>query len=341
MNARNLSKKVTIKDIAKRCNVSAQTVSRVVNQRPDVAPATRAAIEKAIAELGYQPSALARSLVHQRSRTLGVITAGLKYVGISLTLHGITAQCEASGYSLLLTELSQFRPGKLQPLIDSLMAHHVEGIIIFATEFDGNFDATAVELPMTSTPIVVLKHRINPNFTTVGVDNYGGGRAATDYLVAQGYKHIGLISGPLDWPEAVERKRGWEDALRAAGRPVDVHAWVEGTWSSASGERALAALVVANPELDAVFASNDQMALGALHYANTHGIAVPEQLAVIGFDNMTESAHFSPALTTIQQPLRELGILAVKTILAEIDGAEPPHDNVLTLDTELIVRDSA
>src|SRR5947209_3341519 len=126
--------KVTIKDIARMCNVSTQTVSRVLNNRADVAPDTRAAIEKAMAELGYQPSALARSLVQRRSYTLGVVTAGLKYSGISQTLNGITELCEAYNYLLILKERASFDVTDTVPIIQSLIAHHVEGIIFAAPE---------------------------------------------------------------------------------------------------------------------------------------------------------------------------------------------------------------
>ena len=341
MAARRPTKKVTIKDIARVCNVSAQTVSRVINQRADVAPATRAAVEAAIAELGYQPSALARSLVQQRSHTLGVIVAGLNYVGVSQTLHGITAQCKAAGYALLLTELPSFETSNLLPLIESLMAHHVEGIIFAAPELGENIKTAQMQLPPTCPPIIFLKGRPHPNYTTIVIDNYGGTRAAVEHLLASGRRKIGLIAGPLEWLEARQRKAAWEDTLRATGLEVTGAQWSQGNWSSDSGEAAFARLLDRFPEMDAVFASNDQMALGALHQAFLRGIAVPETIAVMGFDNMNESAQFSPALTTVNQPLRALGILAVTTLLDQINGAEPPPDNVLTLQTELVLRASA
>lgn len=334
-------RKVTIKDIAKQCKVSTQTVSRVLNNRLDVAPETRAAVEKAIAELGYQPSAVARSLVHQRSYTLGVITAGLRYTGVSQTLNGITEQCEASDYALLLKELPRFDVADIVPILRTLIARQVEGIIFAAPAIGNNVETVQSQLPAVSPPIVFLKSLPSPGHLTIGIDNYRGAYDAVVYLLATGRRRIGLISGPLDWLEARQRREGWVGALAAAGEPVSDHQWTMGNWSSASGEAACAELLQRYPEMDAVFASNDQMALGVLHYAATHGIRVPEDLAVVGFDDLPEAAYFTPALTTVRQPLRALGMLAVQTVLAQIEGdtAAVPSE-VLTLQTEFVVRDS-
>ena len=136
--SRHVQQKITIKDIAKLCGVSTQTISRVINKRPDVSIETREAVEKAIAEMGYRPSALARSLVQQRSYTLGVITAGLKYLGVSQTLNGIAEQCEISNYALLVKELPRFDTLNIVPVIEALISRHVEGIIFAAPELNEN-----------------------------------------------------------------------------------------------------------------------------------------------------------------------------------------------------------
>jgi DNA-binding LacI/PurR family transcriptional regulator len=333
--------KATIKDIARMCNVSTQTVSRVINQRPDVSPETRTAVEKAIADMGYRPSALARSLVQQRSHTLGVITAGLRYVGVAQTLNGITEQCETSGYALLLKELPRFDTLNIVPVIEALIARQVEGIIFAASELNENIKIVQVQLPAFCPPIVFLKSQPHPDHIIIGVDNYGGARSAVEYLLSLGRRNIGLISGPLEWLEARQRKQGWEEALKAAGIEVCDRYWTQGNWSSSSGETAFIELIQKYPQVDAVFCSNDQMSLGLLHHAHAIGKRVPEDLAVIGFDDLAESAYYTPALTTVKQPLRELGILAVKTLMAQIEGRESNHvGRVLTLQTELTVRDS-
>jgi LacI family transcriptional regulator len=333
--------KVTIKDIAKICNVSTQTISRVINKRPDVSPETREAVEKAIAEMGYKPSALARSLVQQRSYTLGVIIAGLKYVGISQTLNGITEQCEASNYALLVKELPRFDTPDVVPVLEALIARHVDGIIFAAPEVNDNVRTVQAQLPSFCPPIVFLKGHANPDYLTISVDNYGGAITAVEYLHSLGKRKIGLITGPLEWLEARQRKQGWEAALKNAGIEICDQHWALGNWSSSSGEAAFCELIQKYPEMDAVFVSNDQMALGALHYANLKGIRIPQDLALVGFDDLVEAAHFTPSLTTIKNPLRELGILAVKALLAQIDGTDLKYpQNAITLETELVIRES-
>jgi LacI family transcriptional regulator len=145
----------------------------------------------------------------------------------------------------------------------------------------------------------------------------------------------------LEWLEARQHKQGWEDALKNSGVAVSDRQWTQDNWSSTNGESAFAELIQKYPELDAVFASNDQMALGVLHYAHAHKLAISKDLAVIGFDDLTEAAYFSPSLTTVTHPLRELGILAVKTLLAQIEGADVRFPgNSYTLQTELLARDT-
>jgi LacI family transcriptional regulator len=152
-----------------------------------------------------------------------------------------------------------------------------------------------------------------------------------------GRRNIGLIAGPLEWLEARQRKQGWEDALKNFGVAISDRQWAQGNYSSANGESTFAELIQKYPELDAVLASNDQMALGVLHYAHAHRLAIPEDLAVIGFDDLTEAAYFSPSLTTVTHLLRELGILAV--ITAQIEGADGRFPGKsYTLQTELLVR---
>lgn len=334
--------KPTIKDIAKMCGVSAQTVSRVLNNRHDVSPETRAAIEAAIAQVGYRPSALARSLVQQRSRTLGVIVAGLRYLGVALTLNGIAEACENAGYALFVKELARLdTPTNIMPIIESLMAHQVEGIIFAAPEFNENVKLAQSQLPVSCPPIVFLKCHPNPNYDTINIDNYGGACKAVEFLLAAGRRHVGLIAGPLGWLEAHQRRRGWEDTLKRFGMTAGNDKWARGDWSSASGESAFAELLGKYPLMDAVFISNDQMALGALHLAGKRGLRIPDDIAMIGFDNLDESAYYTPSLSTVNHPLRELGTLAVQNLLQRVEGgAARQSGTTTTLPTELVLRDS-
>jgi LacI family transcriptional regulator len=321
------------------CGVSVQTVSRVINRRPDVSPETRAAVEAAIAEVGFQPSAVARSLVQRRSYTLGVIAAGLRYFGVAQTLNGITEESEASGYALLLKEVSATPDVDILPVIDFLMAHRVEGIIVAAPDL-GEADVRA-QLPSTSPPIVFLKSEPSPGSSTILIDNYGGGRLATEHLLALGRRRIGHLAGPLDWHEARDRQHGWRDALEQAG--VEPGPVVGGNWTSERGAAAFEELLDQAPDLDGLFVANDQMALGAMSVANRKGIAIPDRLAVVGFDGMEEGAFFTPSLTTINQPLRELGQLAVREVIGAVRGGEAIRSGseAITLAAHLIVRGSA
>ena len=332
--------RVTILEIAAMCGVSAQTVSRVINRRPDVSPETRAAVEAAIAAVGFQPSAVARSLVQRRSYTLGVIAAGLHFFGVAQTLNGITEASEAAGYALLLRETKPSGDVDIAPVIEFLMAHRVEGIIVAAPDVGVNIAGIRAQLPAAAPPILFLKSEQSHAFSTILIDNSGGARSATEHLLALGRRRIGHLAGPLEWHEARDRQQGWLDALRDAGlEPGPV---VQGDWSSAAGAEAFTRLHALAPDLDGLFAGNDQMALGALSVANRLGIAVPGDLAVVGFDGLEEGAEFTPSLTTVRQPLRELGNLAVTELLATI-GGDPGRAAAhgLTLATELVIRESA
>lgn len=339
------SHRVTIKDVARAAGVSAQTVSRVINNRPDVAEDTRQRVWHQIDELGYQPSALARSLIQQRSFTLGVVTAGLKYIGPSRTLNGIAQGAEAFGYSLLLKELPTFTAQNIRPLLHSLLSHHVDGIIWATAEVGDNRAWVDEVLPDFPIPILFLTMHARSGIHSVSYDNYSGGRLAVQHLIDQGYRRIGHISGPLDWWEARQRLIGWEDTLRESSLPASREHWQEGNWSSASGESAIRNLIKSYPEMDAVFVANDQMALGVLQFACKQGINIPNDLGVIGFDGISESQYFWPPLSTVFQDQNRLGFSAVERIVEIItvfrEYGEMIEPKATILQPELIIRDSS
>jgi DNA-binding LacI/PurR family transcriptional regulator len=341
---KSLNNSPTIKDVARLCGVSTQTISRVINQKPDVSPATRALVLKIIKETGYQPSALARSLIQQRSFTLGVIIAGLKYEGISKTLNGITEEANKEGYSLLLEELPNFNANDVQPVIRSLISHQVEAIIYAAPEIGDNWRNVRMQYPASGPRMVFLKGSPYPGISTISVDNHLGGYLAALHLYEQGCRNIAHISGETDWWETEERLKGWKTGLEKVGLPVSLRQIVAGNWSSSSGEKAFEKLLENYPEVDGVFAGNDQMALSVLHIANERGIKVPEQLKVIGFDDLAESPYYSPSLTTIRQDLRTLGIMAVKKVIEMVNQPDKPRKDALPdtiiLKPELIIRES-
>jgi LacI family transcriptional regulator len=337
--------RTTIKQVASEAGVSIQTVSRVLNDLPHVAPDTRERVLAVIERLQYRPSTLARSLIQRRSFMLGVITAGLSYIGPSRTLSGITDQAGSLGYDLLLHELPTFDTAKIEPFLDTMLARQIDGIILAVPEIADNRQWLLQHLSDLHVPLVFLTMHPQPGLPIVSIDNYKGGRLATEHLLAQGFRRIGHIAGPLTWWEAQQRKAGWADALEETGLEVSSIMWVEGNWSSKSGELAAYQLLDRYPDVDAVFAANDQMALSLMAVARRRGRNVPADLAVVGFDGIPESAYFCPPLTTVQQDLHQLGCQAVRQVVGLIDapnGAVNHQEHqAVWLEPQLIVRESS
>ncbi|MCG3211146.1 MAG: Lactose operon repressor [Anaerolineae bacterium] len=335
-------KRVNIKIVAQEAGVSTQTVSRVINNRPDVAESTRQHVLAVINQLDYRPSALARSLIRQRSHTLGVVTAGLGYWGPSRTLNGIADQAEAMGYSLLLKELPRFDLDNVEPITNALLASQVDGVIWAVAEVGNNHAWLRDSYPHLSVPIVFLTMQPYAGLTTVSVNNHLGAQMVVEHLLERGYRRIGHITGPLTWWEAQQRKAGWETALTAAGLPPDATHWAEGDWDAAGGQQAFQQLRQQYPAMDAVFVANDQMALGVLQLACKTGIRVPQDLAVAGFDNRPESEFYWPPLTTVKHNLRDLGSQAVQKIVQIIEQEQPSELTGMTtwVTPELIIRAS-
>ena len=312
--------RVTIRQVASAAGVSTQTVSRVINERPDVSADTRLRVQGVIERLRYRPSALARSLAQKRSYTLGVVTAGLRIIGPSRTLAGITAEASATGYALLLEELPRYDTDDTAPIFEALISRHVDGIIWAVPEVGTNRDWIDRLPARLEVPIVYLTMGARRNVSVVSIDNYLGGRLAMGHLLAQGFRKIGHIAGPLDWWESRQRMAAWRDALHEAGLTADDNCWSEGDWSSAGGETAAEQLFQHYPEMDAIFVANDQMALSVLHVAPLHAREVPQDLGVVGFDNIPESAYFLPALTTVEQDQHNVGKVAVEEITGIIES---------------------
>jgi DNA-binding LacI/PurR family transcriptional regulator len=340
-----INKRPTIKQVAKAAGVSHQTVSRVINDRPDVAPQTRARVQRVIEELGYQPSALARSLIQKRSYMLGVVIAGLKYIGPSRTLNGITSQAEEMGFTLLLKELPRFDTGEFEPILKTLLSRHVDGILWAVPEVGENHLWVNTVLANMPVPIVFMTMEARPGLSIVHYDNFLGGKMATEHLFQQGYRHIGHITGPLDWWESRQRKAGWREALEGFGIEPSEAFCTEGNWSSSSGEIAFQQLLLQYPDMDAVFVANDQMALSVLQVACRKGISIPHNLGVVGFDGLAETPYFWPPLTTIVQDQHHLGCTVVEEIVhaieTERDEGLRTEARTIVLKPELLVRQSS
>jgi LacI family transcriptional regulator len=337
--------RATIKQVASAAGVSTQTVSRVINERPDVSPDTRKRVQNVIEKLGYQPSALARSLISQRSYTLGVVTAGLKYIGPSRTLSGITSAAAEFGYSLLLKEQPRFEANNVAPIFQELISRHVDGIIWAVPQVGENRDWVNKQFSGLRVPIVYLTMEPQENISVVSPNNYLGGRLAMSHLLEQGYQHVGHISGPLDWWEARQRMAAWKDALKEARLEIRDTFWVEGNWSPASGAQAVERLFEQYPEMDAIFVANDQMALSVIQAACQKKLRIPEDLGVVGFDNIAESAFFCPPLTTIQIDQYSVGKVAVEEMVKIIEAGwqepAPSEPKSIMLTPTLVVRQSS
>jgi DNA-binding LacI/PurR family transcriptional regulator len=335
----------TIKEVASAAGVSTQTVSRVINERPDVSPETRKRVQEAIDNLDYRPSALARSLIRQRSHTLGVVTAGLRYLGPSRTLSGIAAAVEDAGYSLLLKELPRFDADDMSPIIEAFLSQHVDGIIWAVPEVGENHGWVTEDSLGLAIPIVYITMEPRSEISAVSIDNYMGGRLAMSHLLEQGYEHIAHLSGPLDWWEARQRKAAWRDALTEAGLEARDEHWAEGNWSSESGARAFEELLSRYPEMDSIFVGNDQMALSVIQVARQRGLWVPKDIGIVGFDDLPESAYFCPPLTTIQQDQYSVARTAVREIVNTIEAGwselEPESPRNIVLPPKLLVRESS
>jgi LacI family transcriptional regulator len=344
-----MPRRVTIREVAQAAGVSTQTVSRVLNYRPDVAPDTVARVREVIAELSYSPNLLARGLTQGRTHLLGVVAYGLEYFGPSRIITGIERQAAAMGYTISLTLIHEPETDDVDVLLANLVGRRVDGVLWAIPEVANNrawLRSGSHDVPV---PLVLVGGTTGEDGRpSIGIDNEAMGRLATDHLIAGGARSVAIVTGPLDWWEAAQRQAGWRRALEAAGRHPDDSLVTEGDWTASSGEEGLYRLLRSAPGIDAVFAGNDQMALGVLHAAHRMGLRVPEDLAVVGVDDIAEGSHFWPPLTTVHQPLIDAGMMAVQTVVRLIRAAtsgrqsdEPTIPMATLLQPELIVRQSS
>jgi LacI family transcriptional regulator len=341
-------KRLTIRDVAAAAGVSIQTVSRVLNDRPDVAPETHQRVQEVIRKTGYAPNMLARSLTQGRSHTLGVVAYGLEYLGPSRVLTAIERKAAEMGYGITLNLILEPETDAVDHVLDALRARQVDGIIWAIPDVGDNRAWSRTKGSELPVPIMLVGGMAGrPCLPSIGIDNAAIGCLATEHLLAGGARKVGIVTGPLSWWEAQQRLRGWRKTLEDHGLEAPDSLIVEGDWTVTSGEQGLYRLLERYPEIDAVFASNDQMALGVLHAAHRVGRRVPDELSVVGVDNMAEASHFWPPLTTVHQPLGDAGAMAVEEIDRLIEKARQPRHSqeaapeMTLLKPELIVRESA
>jgi LacI family transcriptional regulator len=322
------SKRLTIRDVAAAAGVSTQTVSRVINDRPDVAPETFSRVREVIRKTGYTPNMVARSLIQGRSHVLGVVASGIEYFGPSRIITGIERQADAMGYSISLSLVLEPQTEDVERILDGLKSRQVDGVVWAIPEIGKNRAWCRLQSSRLQVPVVLVGGMIGkPYLPSIGIDNETIGHVATDYLIAGGATTVGIITGPSSWCEAGERLRGWRQSLEAHDLDAADSLVFEGDWTASSGEQGLRELLDRRPEIDAVFASNDQIALGVLQEAHRRGKKIPDELSVVGVDDIEEAAHFWPPLTTLRQPLYESGVLAVQEIDRLICQEQPSRSS--------------
>ena len=341
-------RRMTIKEVAQAAGVSTQTVSRVLNNRPDVAPETFDRVQRIIADTGYAPNMLARSLTQGRSNILGVVAFGLEYFGPSRVLTGIEQQAAELGYSISLNLIHAPETADVDEVLNGLIGRQVDGIIWAIPEVEENRAWSHDRSPDLPVPVTLVGSMAgSTSLPSIGIDNRAIGRLATQHLLAGGAEHVAIVTGPLGWWESQERLDGALEVLDQHGIGERKRFVAEGDWGATSGELALERLMTEFPEVDAIFAGNDQMALGILHGAHRVGRRIPDDLSVVGVDDIPEASHFWPSLTTVHQPLGDAGALAVDEIDRSIREdrrareleARPP--SVTLLQPTLVVRNSS
>jgi DNA-binding LacI/PurR family transcriptional regulator len=326
------SRPAVMADVARLAGVSHQTVSRVVNDHPSIRPETRERVVRAIAQLGYRPNTAARALVSGRSGMVGIVTASGGLFGPRSAQQGVGVAARAAGYAVASVDLPDVTPEALAAAVDDLARAGVEGVVVVA-----GHDA-AVDVARSRPgrlPVVVVEGDLSRTPMSVGVDQVAAASAAVEHLVDLGHRRVDHVAGPIDWAEARARVEGWRVAARGAG--VVAPAPVVGDWSASSGHEA-GRVLAADPDVTAVFVGNDQMAVGLLHAMHEAGRAVPQEVSVVGFDDIPEAAFLAPPLTTVHQDFHDVGRQAVALLSAAIRGERLPP--VPLLPARLVVRES-
>ncbi|MBO1753434.1 LacI family DNA-binding transcriptional regulator [Actinotalea sp. BY-33] len=321
-------------DVAVVAGVSHQTVSRVLNSHPSVRPETRQRVLEAIEQLGYRRNVAARALVTRRTGTLGVVTSGSALFGPTSTLIAIEEAAREAGYFVSLATVARWEVPALLRTLEHFMSQGVEGIVVVASHDDA---ADAVRGFESTVPVVMVgpEDLQGPQLYSVAVDQYAGARMAVQHLLDLGHRDIVHLAGPEDWFDARARARAWRDALVEVG--VEARTEIAGDWRADRGYEVGLEVVAEGPP-SAVFAANDQLALGLLRAFAERGLRVPEDVSVVGFDDVDGSANFYPPLTTVRQEFRTLGTRCLEVLLAAIEGETPSRQRI---EPRLVVRASS
>ena len=320
-------------DVGRLAGVSHQTVSRVINGSPHVRPETRTRVLAAMEELGYRPNSVARALVTGRSQTLGVVSFDTTLYGPASTLFGIERAAHEAGYFIIVASLKALNRSSVTDAVERLRRQGVDGILVIAPHREAG---DALLHTHAGVPLVAVEAGPEEGVPVVAVDQVAGAVSATQHLLDLGHKTVWHITGPPNFIESQQRLKGWRMTLEQAG--AEVPEPLVGDWSPRAGYE-LGRRLSGEPAVTAVFVANDQMALGLLRAMHEAGREVPNELSVVGFDDIPEAPYFLPPLTTVRQDFNEMGTLSLRALLRTIETGEPPSAGML-VSPELVVRAS-
>jgi LacI family transcriptional regulator len=313
---------VTLDMVAARAGVSPSTVSRILNGTAIVSSAKKQAVDAAIEELGFVPNPVARGLAGGRTMSIGVVTQAIDSPFYGAAMRGIEDMLDPVGFSPLFVS-GHWDEAAETRCVEVLRSRRVDGIIVLT----GRLSDQALKNYAKSLPVVVTGRRIaGPGLIGLNFDSFEGGRLATQHLIDLGHRHIAFVSGDAAHPDANERFRGYCAALQAASIAVDSKLVVPGGYHEVDGLQAVDHLIATNQRFTAIFAANDQMALGAMLGLHKRSLRVPDDVSVVGFDDLPNSMYVTPPLTTIDQPAFELGQLAASAMLSLLAGEKPCVD---------------
>ncbi len=326
--------RVTIREVAAKAGVSHQTVSRVINESERVNPETRARVQAAIAELGFQPNAIARSMARGSTRTLACISPNLTDYTYASIIEGAETEARRHGYFLISASAPD--AAAFTVLVEQLIAsQRTEGLLALNPYIDERYQ----HLPAGVPTVIVGAQARDERSHSVSLDETNAGRMATQYLLSMGHRRIALITGPLEEDCSQDRQAGYQQALQEAGVDFDPTLVMEGDWSATSGHQAVECLLEDGADFSAIFAQNDRIAVGAIRALREAGLRVPEQVSVVGFDDMPLASYFDPPLTTVRQDIFYIGSEAARLLIQAIEqpGRQTQH---VHLPVELIERGS-
>jgi DNA-binding LacI/PurR family transcriptional regulator len=327
----------TIRDVAGAAGVSIATVSRVLNGRPDVAPATRERVRRAVRDLAFSTNRSARSLAGGRTFLVAVTVPLVEAEYFSRILGGAAEELHEQDMQLVLAPTLHLRE-RAAALLARLASGMTDGALLILPE-ESSAELRALARGGYRFVVIDPLESLDEGVPSVSATNAHGGRAATEHLLSLGHRRIGVITGVPDWPASIERLNGHRAALASAGVVWDPALVVESDWAFEGGESATAGLLDLPKPPTAIFAFNDNMAIGALREARTRGIKVPDDLSIVGFDDSEQATTTNPALTTVHQPLAEMGRMGVSLLLRLLENRGDEGMRI-ELKTRLRVRES-